>query len=137
MAVGIKVGSITDEIGTADFFHAFFSTISATLEDRWGARFPVLLNQLYQGSLPHSQAATALSELAQISSELAAFPPSAVVWDIDDRTKQPPWGDNISEDITNLANYFVTSTGRDLIVTVTEALDDLHSIGGSAEIVQC
>ena len=137
MAVGIKVGSITDEIGTADFFHAFFSTISATLEDRWGARFPVLLNQLYQGSLPHSQASAALSELAQISSELAAFPPSAVVWDIDDRDKQPPWGDNISEDITNLANYFVTSTGRDLIMTVTEALDDLRSNGGSAEIVQC
>lgn len=137
MAVGVKVGSITDEIGTADFFHAFFSTVSARLEDRWGARFPVLLNQLYQGSLPHSQAAAALGELAQISSELSALPPSAVIWDIDDRAKQPPWGDNISGDIINLANYFVTSTGRDLITTLMEALEDLRSNGGSAEIVQC
>ncbi|WP_432769737.1 MAG: hypothetical protein HEQ22_03040 [Sphingopyxis sp.] len=136
MAVGIKVGSITDELGTAEFLHAFFSTISARLEDRWGARFPVLLNQLYQGYLPHSQAEAALSELAKIRDELSALPPSAVVWDIDDRAKQPPWGNEISGDITDLSNYFVTSTGRDLIMTVTETLEDLRSNGGSAEIVR-
>ncbi len=32
---------------------------------------------------------------------------------IDDLFKQPPWGKNISNDITNLSNYFVTSDGED------------------------
>ena len=65
MAVGVKVGSITDEIGTDDFFHAFFSTVSGSLEVRWGERFPAL-KQLYDGSLPPDQASAALAELAEI-----------------------------------------------------------------------
>lgn len=46
MAVCIKVGSIIDEIGTSDFFHAFFSTVSYNLEEAWGSRFPVLFKHL-------------------------------------------------------------------------------------------
>lgn len=38
---------------------------------------------------------------------------SKVIWDIDDMTKMPPWGKNISKDITDLSNYFVTSDGKD------------------------
>ncbi len=67
MGVGIKVGSITDEIGTSDFFHAFCSTVSANLEkDGWASRFPNILGKLYQGSLDANLANSALSELNQI-----------------------------------------------------------------------
>src|SRR5690554_851207 len=111
MAVGIKVGSITDEIGTSDFFHAFFSTVSYNLEKGWGSRFPALFEHLYQGSLEAELASAAIQELKLIKEELAAFAPSDVVWDIEDLSKQPPWGANISQEITSLANYFVTSTG--------------------------
>jgi hypothetical protein len=51
MGVGIEVGSIIDEIGTGDIFHALFSTVSANLETSWGDRFPVLLGNLYQSRL--------------------------------------------------------------------------------------
>ena len=67
MAVGIKVGSITDEVGTSDFLHAFFSTVSGRLEDRWGARFPSLM-RLYDGSLPFDLAPEALAELSDVRS---------------------------------------------------------------------
>lgn len=70
MAVGIKVGSITDEIGTPDFFHAFFSTVNSNLEKGWGSRFPVLLNNLYQGGLEAALAAKALAELEEVKGEL-------------------------------------------------------------------
>ncbi|WP_219726630.1 Imm70 family immunity protein, partial [Vibrio vulnificus] len=71
MAVGIKVGCITDEIGTSDFFHAFFSTVSANLEvNGWGTRFPILMGKLYQGRLEPNFADIAIMELRQIHREL-------------------------------------------------------------------
>ena len=137
MAVGIKVGSITDEIGTSDFLHAFFSTISSNLEPKgWGSKFPILMNNLYQGSISSSEATEAIKELNTIRKELSKFPPSKVVWDIEDKSKQPPWGKNISKDITSLENYFVTSTGRDLITTLLEALEDAVQKTKQVDIVQ-
>jgi 2,3-bisphosphoglycerate-dependent phosphoglycerate mutase len=135
MAVGIKVGNITDEIGTGDFLNAFFSTVSGRLEDRWGGRFPSLM-QLYNGSLPPDKAPAALIELANIRLELAAFPPDQVIWNLEDRTKSPPWGRNISADITDLSNYFVTSTGRDLIGVLQDAIEASRDEAKAAEIVR-
>jgi 2,3-bisphosphoglycerate-dependent phosphoglycerate mutase len=62
-------------------------------------------------------------ELKKIQLELQAFSPDKVVWDIDDLSKQPPWGKNISNDITNLSNYFVTSDGEDFITIFFNALE--------------
>ena len=135
MGVGIKVGSVINEIGSPDFFHAFFSTVSANLEKQWGERFPMLHNRLYQGELSGADAAAALVELTTVRGELASLPVGLVVWDIEDRQKTPPWGDTISPEITDLSNYFVTSTGRDLIATLAEALEELRDKGGAAQIV--
>lgn len=130
MAVALKVDSVATELGTGSFVHAFFSTASARLENGvWGGRFPVLMNELYQGSLAKGHAQAALDELATIRRELAAFPPSDVVWDVEDRTARPPWGDNIAPTITSLANYFVTSTGRDMFQAIEEMLVFLRDEG--------
>lgn len=135
MTVGFEVGNITDEIGSSDFFHAFFSTIAARLERAWGARFPVLMTKLYQGELRQEDAPAALGELATVQSELRAFAPSQVVWDIDDKTRSPPWGAEIAPTITDLSNYFVTSTGRDLIETLREGIEELRDQGGVGRVV--
>jgi hypothetical protein len=63
------------------------------------------------------------AELDQIREELRRLPPSDVVWDVEDRDKQPPWGDDISDDITDLGNYFVTEDGRDLFDVLIRRLD--------------
>ncbi|MBZ9557493.1 MULTISPECIES: Imm70 family immunity protein [Modicisalibacter] len=137
MSVGIKVGSIIDEIGTSNFLHAFFSTVSANLESNgWGTCFPIVLGKLYQGYLEPGLANQAISELTQIRKALSDLEPARVVWDIEHPTRQPPWGNKISSDITSLANYFVTSTGRDLISTLIEALEDAAKGGKPAAIVQ-
>ncbi|CZF82627.1 hypothetical protein GCE9029_03345 [Grimontia celer] len=136
MTVGLKLGSITDEIGGQDFFHAFFSTVSYRLEiDGWGSRFPCLLKKLYQGKLEQYDARQALEELDVIVSELSQFSPDKVVWDIDNLSASPPWGNDISNDITDLSNYFVTSTGRDLIDVLKECLEEQRDRGGSIEVV--
>lgn len=136
MTVGIQLGSITDEVGASDFFHSFFSTISGNLEpDGWGTRFPLLLDSLYSGELQQKDAIEALNELKKVKMELATLSPKKVIWDIESREKDPPWGFNISADITDLSNYFVTSTGRDLINLLNEALEELRDRGGVLKVV--
>ena len=57
-----------------------------------------------------------------IEKKLKHFPPSDIIWDIEDLSKQPPWGTNISSDITDLSNYFVTSDGENLIDVLRRAM---------------
>lgn len=56
-----------------------------------------------------------------IQKKLSKLPPEKVVWDIEDLEKKPPWGNNISTDIKNLADYFITSEGDNLIEIIHEA----------------
>ncbi|WP_313217975.1 Imm70 family immunity protein [Stenotrophomonas sp.] len=44
------------------------------------------------------------------------------MWRHEDRDTLPPWGREISKDITSLGNYFVTSSGRELIPLLQEVL---------------
>ena len=82
------------------------------------------MNNLYQGSLDSENVGKALIELNTIEEELGKISPDKVVWDIDDIKKQPPWGNNISKDITDLSNYFVTSDGEDFFTVFKHALED-------------
>ncbi|WP_240008600.1 Imm70 family immunity protein [Pseudaquidulcibacter saccharophilus] len=124
MSIGITVGAITDEIGNGDFIHAFFSSICALCEPNgWGSKYPLLMNELYQGSLAWNNAKQALLELKDARLCLEKFPPAAVVWDINEPDSRPPWGDKIAGTITNMGNYFVSSSGRDLFDLLEEALE--------------
>lgn len=116
MALAAWVGRDRFELGEPAFLKAFFSTIFEKLEGReWGRHFPVLMREFYSGRLSHNHAAAAAVELNAARAQLAAFKPSDLVWDFEDRRLQPPWGDKISPHITSLGNYFVTSDGKDLV----------------------
>ena len=135
MAVGFKVMFFWYQIGTGDFLHSFFSTVAYNLENgRWGSRFPVIMNELYQGKLARENTDKALEELRIIRKELQKFSPEKVVWDIEDLSKQPPWGKNISKDITNLSNYFVTSSGDDFLTVFSRALEQAKEVNAAIEI---
>ena len=114
--VSFRVGCMMYEIGTASFLHSFFSTVAYRLENnRWGSKFPVIMNELYQGKLSFENVPAAKEELTQIKKALTKLSPNKVIWDIEDLSKQPPCGDNISEEISSLGNYFITCDGRDFI----------------------
>ena len=51
--------------------------------------------------------------------------------------KAPTWGTNIAKDISDLSNYFVTSTGRDLIDTILDALDAQQITQQTLKVVPC
>ena len=108
-------------IGTADFLHAFFSTVCGRMENG-------------KGVLPVKHLAAGTEELSQIKQELAQFAPDQVIWDIDDRSLTPPWGDNISDDITDLSNYFVTIEGEDFLSVFAAALDKAQQRNASLKI---
>ena len=124
MAVGFKVKYYWFHIGNGDFLHSFFSTIAYNLEDKkWGSKYPIIMNQLYSGELKYEQIHKALGELEDIRLRLSDLSPDRVIWDIDDLSAQPPWGRNISDEIKDLSNYFVTSDGEDLISVLKRALN--------------
>lgn len=135
MAVGLKVDSFWYQIGSGDFLHSFFSTVAFNLEKgKWGKRFPIIMNDLYQGKIDNRKVKKAIKEVEIIKKELKKYAPDKVIWDIDDLTKQPPWGDKISEDITDLSNYFVTSEGEDFLSVFIDALNDAKEMNTSIEI---
>ncbi|MDE6662813.1 MAG: immunity 70 family protein [Lachnospiraceae bacterium] len=53
---------------------------------------------------------------------------------MDDLSKQPPWGSNISKDITDLSNYFVTSDGNDFLSVFFHALEKAKGLRADIEI---
>ncbi|WP_281884457.1 immunity 70 family protein [Paenibacillus sp. YYML68] len=128
MAVGFKAGLLWYPVGQSDFLHSFFSTISYHLEPQgWGTRYPYLMNQLYYSKVHHKNLQLLLSEVVEVREKLKDYSPSQAIWDIEDLSKQPPWGNDISEEITSLENYFVTYDGKDLfdrfIRAIHEALE--------------
>ena len=135
MGVGLNVDFDWYEIGSGTFLFSFFSTVAVNLEGgKWGSRFPVIMNKLYHGKIETNKVDKAIKEMEMIKSELKNYPPSKVVWDIEDLSQQPPWGDEISEEITDLSNYFITSDGEDLIEVFMLALNKAKEIKKPVEI---
>ena len=124
------------KIGTGDFFGAFFDNIAHHLEGRkWGSRFPIVMGEFYDGELKYENLDKAKKELEQIREEFKKFKPSEVIWDFNDLTKRPPWGDNIADHITSLSNYFaVSDKSRDLFEVIFEAIQDAKDLKSSVII---
>jgi len=124
MAVVLEVAGHWYEIGISDFLHSFFSTVSYNLEKEWGSRFPYMMKKFYKGKLKYRDVDKARRELLIIRKELEKFPPTKAIWDIDDLSKQEPWEDDISDEMTNLSNYFFTCEGDDLFEVILAAFKD-------------
>jgi len=125
MGVAFWVEAKSYEIGTASFLKSFFSTVFIRCEHSdWGSRFPTIMNELYIGELPWRRCEAALAEIEQIQECLAGLPPADAVWDFENRRAAPPWGEDISPSITSLADYYVTSDGKDLLEVLGRALSD-------------
>lgn len=73
-------------------------------------------------------------ELNDIESKLKSFSPDFVIWDIEDLSKQPPWGKDISSDITDLSNYFITSNGKNIFDMFRDAISTAEEINAKIEV---
>lgn len=125
MALSLHVGKKSFEIGTASFLKSFFSTIYIHLENKlWGSKFPMIMNEFYSGKLLPHLCGQAIVELEEIHKQLKNLSPEQIVWDFENLNDQPPWGNNISQAITSLANYFWTSDGKDLFIVLQNAFEE-------------
>lgn len=116
MSVGLMVGYNWWTVGEGSLLNAFFSTVYVRLENNeWGSKYPVIMNKLYWGEIPLEYLETGIAELLSIQEELKNFTPHDMIWDFEDLSATPPWGDNIAAHITNLSQYFITSSGSDLV----------------------
>lgn len=123
MTVGFLVDFFFYEVGKSDFLHSFFSTIAYHLEKgEWGSKYPYLMKHLYYDKLKWTDVEKAEEELDEIERNLSKLSPDLVVWEIENTSKQPPWGKNISDKVTNLANYFATSKGKTFCDVLRTAL---------------
>jgi 2,3-bisphosphoglycerate-dependent phosphoglycerate mutase len=136
MTIGFRVDLLWYEVGNSDFLNSFFSTIKYHLcTDHVSDRYPHFQKELYQGEVKWENALETVSEVENIRSELKKFKPEEVVWDFKDLSKSAPWGDQISEDITDLSNYFVTSDGEDLFDSLIHALKNSYKEKEDLKIV--
>lgn len=72
--VGFKVKYNYWEIGSASFLNSFFSTIAYRLEKgKWGSKYPVIMNELYQGKLSCDNVPAAKKELEKIKKNLQSI----------------------------------------------------------------
>lgn len=81
------------------------------------------MNDLYHNKLKWSDVPEARENLKEIEAELSKLAPEMVIWDIEDLSKNPPWGNNISPKVTNLSNYFATSDGKTFFEVLYKAMD--------------
>jgi hypothetical protein len=124
MAVGILVDCFYYELGHSDFVHSFFSTISYYLEkEGWGIKYPLMMNELYNDKLNWNDVSVVKANLVESEQELSKHSPEQVIWDIDDLSQKPPWGDKISPKVTSLANYFATTDGKTFFEVLRTAID--------------
>lgn len=65
--VTFRVGYMMYEIGAASFLHSFFSTVAYRLEKgKWGSKYPVIMDELYQGRLSCDNVPAAKKEIEKI-----------------------------------------------------------------------
>lgn len=124
-------------IGCGEFVYSFFSTVSYHLEGRgnWGKRFPRLLLDLCDGGLVKNENIDELEdELKIIYNEFQKMPLSDAIYDLEDLSKPMPKDllPNADENVTNLAQLWVTPMGDKVYLKVfSEMIDTVKDRGGS------
>jgi hypothetical protein len=125
MAISILIRNRSLTIGDPSLLKAWFSSIYVLLEGKkWGRLYPIIMRELYTGALDAASIEQACVELKQIQAGFKGFSPQDLVWDFEKLDARPPWDNHISDNITSLSNYFVTSSGEDLFQVFEQAFQE-------------
>ena len=123
MAVGLFIDPVFYKIGSGSFLNSFFSTIYVKLENNnWGSKYPLIMNDLYNGCVNKNNIDEFKEEISRLRLELKQLHPDQIVWNFEDLSEIPPWGSEVSSEITSMENYFVTSEGYNLIDVIEKSI---------------
>lgn len=136
MTIAFKHGNVITDIGFGNTLHSLLSTVAVHLENGcWGSRYPHIMEKLLQGRLEATDARAACIEMLAIRKGLAALAPADVVWAIEDAGRQPAWGSAVGASVTSMADYHVTTAGRNLVDEMAACVAALAESGGTLEII--
>lgn len=136
MTIALKQENIITEISPGGIFHSLCSTIAYRLESGvWGGKYPIIMSGLYHGLIHEGGAEAGLLEMQSIRAGLSLLKPDQVIWDIENMNKLPPWGSEIGKHVKSVAEYYVTSTGRNLVDEIIDNLEAMKEFGGTLEII--
>lgn len=113
MNIATKDGSKIINVGTASFLYSFYSTICLKVPTSIDVSEGICF--LQRGRVSAADCAACAKAFERVREVFLKLSPKEVIWNKDNLSQQPPWGNNISPDITSLGNYFVTASGEDLL----------------------
>mgnify|MGYP003617394503 CR=1 FL=1 len=129
MAVGLFVDPLFYKIEHGDYLNAFFSTITYHLEHNMRGSVYPYVKKFYDGVIDFKDIDKLSEELIEIKEKLKFFEPDKIMWDNENLSLTPPWGNNNAKRITNLSNYFYTSNGgKDLFEIFFKAFESAKEI---------
>lgn len=135
MSIFLTAKMIGYQIGTPAFFTSFFDTIDVHLtKGLFGKKYPIVLGEFQDGVLRNENLDKAEVELKNIKKRFKKLKPSKIIWDKYDLTKKPPWGSEISDEITSMANYYVTCNGEDLFEIIFKAIAEAKTLKSDLKI---
>lgn len=115
----IKAGNVGLEIGGNPITGALFYSIAHHLEKReWGSKYPIIMNELYYNGIEVEHLEQGLKEIKEIKEKLKGYAPEQIVWDYEDLDLTIPWINNISSNVTDLSNIFLSPYDRNNILDV-------------------
>ena len=136
VTVAFKQENIITEIGPGGLLYSLFSTIAFHLESgKWGSVFPLIMNELYSGKLEEANAQKALVEANAIKEGLSKLGPEQVIWDIENLSEKAPWGDEVGDHVKNVAMFYITVNGLNLVDELVENIESICQHGGTLEII--
>lgn len=111
----------TVDIGTAEIWEAFVGTVKVLLVQEQDD-IPFALQFLLTGRCDPNQCIESAREMNLVRDRLAQYPPSKIVYNINDLSFVPNWAKTISPVITSCASFFTTSDGKDLLFETVSIL---------------
>jgi len=119
----IRVSCFGFSLGAAESLESLLATIAYNLENRkWGSKYPIIMNDFYNGLIKKEQIEDALKELDTIESGLSKIKADQVVWVKCKELRHPSIVNNINQYATNLAVYFKNPDGVNMITLIRNAL---------------
>lgn len=109
------------DVGGSDIWYSIYSTV----EKRMGSfkkKIPLAIEFLKTGKCNSENALESARQFNLLRDELAKYPPSKAVYNMDDMSKLAPWADDLSPVVTSCANLYTTADGKDLLYEIVSIL---------------
>ncbi len=121
------------DIGNTSIWRALYSTIFVCLGSKI-KKYNYASSFLKNGKCDGKDGYATAREFNLIRDELSKYPPSKMVYNLENKNEQPPWGNKISPVITSCSNYFTTADGKDLLFEIVSILCYAQVKGVNLEI---